>query len=135
MILVVCVDDNMGLALFGRRQSRDKLLIADLTALAAGEKIYMSPRSAMLFENSGANIIPHEDFASMAKEGEYCFNEFISPATLAERAEKIILYRWNRRYQADLFFDIDMRAWKLESSTDFPGSSHEKITREVYIHE
>ena len=135
MILVVCVDDIMGLALFGRRQSRDRLLIADLAELAAGEKIYMSPCSALLFEGTDANIVPREDFAAMAGEGEYCFTEFISPAALEEKAEKIILYRWNRRYQADLFFDIDLSHWKLESTSDFPGSSHEVITREVYIHE
>ena len=135
MNLVVCVDDKLGMALFGRRQSRDALLIADLAELAAGEKIYMSPRSALLFEGSNTNIIPHEDFASLAGEGEYCFAEFISPASLEEKAEKIILYRWNRRYQADLFFDIDLSLWKLESTAELPGSSHELITREVYTHE
>ncbi len=135
MILILCLDDNMGMAFNGRRQSRDKLLISDIAALTLSCPLHMHPRSAPLFENSGANIVPHELFHEAAQDGEYCFLEFSSPAALEQKTEKLIIYRWNRRYQSDLDFDIDLGCWKLEKSTDFPGSSHEKITREEYIRE
>lgn len=135
MILVLCVDDKLGMAFNGRRQSRDRLLIADLAAEASGMPIYMDTRSAALFEGSEANIIPTEDFKEKADDGEYCFVEFLAPAALESKAEKLLLYRWNRRYQSDIKFDIELGCWKLESSVDFPGSSHEMITKEVYIRE
>ena len=47
--------------------------------------------------------------------------------------ESVILYKWNRRYPSDTKFDLDLNGWTLISTTDFPGSSHEKITEEVYI--
>ena len=49
--------------------------------------------------------------------------------------EKIILYRWNRKYPADFRFDINLEdsEWKLAETREFTGSSHEKITEEVYV--
>lgn len=135
MILVVCLDDCLGMAFNRRRQSRDSLLIADLCAEAKGAAIHMDPRSALLFEGCGANIIDEDNFAENAGVGELCFAEFISPALLEARAEKLIIYRWNRRYQSDLKFDIDLGRWSLQQSLDFPGSSHDNITKEVYIRE
>ena len=50
-----------------------------------------------------------------------------------DKAEKIIIFRWNRDYPADFYFDIDLQQnWQLESSADFVGSSHDKITEETY---
>ena len=135
MILVLCLDETGGMAFNQRRQSRDRLLIADLAELARGSAIHLHPRSAMLFEDSEARVIPSPDFTKNAKEGEYCFLEFSAPAPLESKTEKLIIYRWNRRYQADLFFDIELKDWLIESASDFPGTSHEKITREVYIRE
>lgn len=135
MILIVCVDDIMGMAFNRRRQSRDSLLCADIAAEAKGAAIWMDERSALLFKDTEANIHTEGGFESKAGVGEYCFLEFSSPAALEHKAEKIILYRWNRRYQSDLKFDIDLDRWQMESSTDFPGSSHENITKEVYTHE
>jgi len=53
MILVLCLDETGGMAFNQRRQSRDRLLIADLAELARGSAIHLHPRSAMLFEGSG----------------------------------------------------------------------------------
>lgn len=135
MILVVCLDDIMGMAFNGRRQSRDSLLTADLCAEAGSVPIYMHPRSLPLFANSDACAVSGEDFAERAGDGEYCFLEFSSPARYEHKSEKLIIYRWNRRYQSDVKFDIDLSRWMLETASSFPGSSHEKITKEVYSHE
>lgn len=135
MILALCIDDCLGMAFNRRRQSRDSALCADLAAMAAESAIWMDPRSAPLFEGLGANIKTDSAFAEKAGAGEYCFMEFLSPAAYEGKIEKIILYRWNRRYPSDLKFDIDLSLWRLESSSEFAGSSHEKITKEVYIRE
>lgn len=135
MILAVCVDNCMGLAFNRRRQSRDSAVYADLADMARGAAIWTDSRSAALFDGLGANVFAQSAFAEMAAPGEYCFMEFSSPAQYEHLAEKIILYRWNRRYPSDLKFDISLDSWSLESITDFPGSSHEKITKEVYVRE
>lgn len=49
--------------------------------------------------------------------------------------EKIIKFKWNREYPADFYFGIDVTlpVWKMIETEEFAGSSHEKITKEVYI--
>ncbi len=135
MILVCCVDDIMGMAFFGRRQSRDSLLYEDLVKDAGGRNIHMLQRSTSLFAGTDAQIAVSEVPWETAAEDEFCFVEFSSPSAFEEKANKIILYRWNRRYQSDVKFDIDLSKWKKLSEAEFAGSSHEKITKEVYIRE
>ena len=51
-----------------------------------------------------------------------------------EKIDNIIIYKWNRIYPSDLYFDIDIKngQWKLIETEEFQGSSHEKITKEIY---
>ena len=51
-----------------------------------------------------------------------------------EKIDKIIVYKWNRRYPADFYMDIPLikNGWQLVENYDFKGYSHEKITEEVY---
>ncbi len=135
MTLVCCVDDIMGMAFFGRRQSRDRLLYEDLVREAQQKAIHLQQRSASLFADTDAKILVSEAPWESAENDEFCFVEFCSPSSFEIKAEKIILYHWNRRYQSDIKFDIDLSGWKKISETEFPGSSHEKITKEVYTHE
>ena len=47
---------------------------------------------------------------------------------------RLIIYNWNRRYPFDRQLDISpaKMGFKLVSVTEFEGSSHEKITKEIY---
>ena len=60
------------------------------------------------------------------------FLEDLSPPPFLERAKKLVLYHWNRVYPGDVRIALPPPGWKLEEQTDFPGYSHDKITREVY---
>lgn len=131
MDLIVCVDDKMGMAFNKRRQSRDRVLCEDILRVTAGETVGMAERSAMLFDGMGGNIAP----GASPEESPYYFLEFISPSMLTTKPNRIILYRWNRHYPADVRFDIDLQEYVLAETEEFPGSSHELITREVYVHE
>ena len=135
MTLIVCVDDALGMAFCGRRQSRDRALCEDVIKLAAGKTIRMDPRSAKLFEGLGGAIAASEDFTRTGGTEDLCFVEFEPVGELAQRADSLILYRWNRHYPADLRFDLSLENWRLDEVTEFAGTSHEKITREVYAHE
>ena len=50
-----------------------------------------------------------------------------------EKLESLVLYRWNRRYPADVYFDLDLSQWRLVSRREFSGTSHDTITKEVYL--
>ncbi len=129
MHLVVCIDERNGMSFLGRRLSSDRLLRENMLALTEGRPLWMSPYSAAQFE-AKANIREAEDFLILAGDGEYCFCENVLPR---EKIESIILYRWNRRYPADLHFPQELLDSRLcVQVTEFPGFSHETITREVY---
>ena len=69
-----------------------------------------------------------------AKKGEYVFQELETLDTDDEQIEQFIIYRWNRVYPADVSVEIGVE-WKLTETEEFPGFSHEKITKEVYCRE
>jgi len=134
MTLIVCVDDRLGMAFNRRRQSRDRIVCQDMVNLAADAPIQMEERSATLFENLDGNILA-TGFSQDPAPDACCFVEFQPVDALAQKADKIVLYRWNRHYPADLYFDVSLSDWRQTEVTEFPGSSHETITREVYIRE
>ncbi len=131
MHLIVCVDEKMGMCFAGRRQSKDRLLRQDMLALAGDAPLWMAPYSAGQFDAPAENIRAEEDFIEKAGQGEYCFCELQLPQS---GVETIIVYRWNRHYPADQVFPEEwLRCRRLKESREFAGSSHEKITREVYL--
>ena len=130
MHLIVCIDERNGMSFQGRRQSSDRLLREDMLALVGDGILWMSPYSGAQFEDR-ANIRADENFLTLAGDGEYCFCETCLPAG---KIESIILYRWNRHYPADLHFPQQLLDSRLQVQvTEFPGFSHETITREVYV--
>ena len=127
MKLIVCLDDNNGMMFNKRRQSRDKILIENVLELCKGEKLYINEYSAKLFPENSVEIF--ENFKNV--ENTYCFAENFT--VNEEYVEEIIVYKWNRLYPADTYFNIDLENWTLTETVDFEGSSHEKITRERYV--
>ena len=127
MKLIVCLDDNKGMMFNNRRQSRDRVLIENVLELCKGEKLYTNEYSSKLFPEKFVEI-----FDSMEEIGNgYCFAENF---TVNENdVEEIIVYKWNRVYPADVHFNIDLDNWNLTETVDFEGSSHDKITREIYV--
>ena len=126
MKLIVCLDDKNGMMFNKRRQSRDKILIEDMLELCKGEKLYTNECSAKLFPENTIEI-----FENIEQIGNsFCFAEDFN--VNEEHVGEIIVYKWNRLYPADTYFNIDLKNWNLIESVDFEGSSHEKITREIY---
>ena len=127
MKLIVCLDDKNGMLFNKRRQSRDKILIENVLELCKGEKLYTNEYSSKLFPENSVEV-----FDSIENVGnEYCFAENFT--VNEEDIEKIIVYKWNRLYPADTYFNIDLAGWNLTETVDFEGSSHEKITRKIYV--
>lgn len=94
----------------------------------------MNSYSQKLFESNDAiNVCISDHFLDDASSGDYCFVEDQPLLSHIGKIEKIIIYRWNRVYPHDMKFDLPLNNWSLSSTEDFTGSSHDKITEEVYV--
>ena len=133
MIAIVCLDDENGMIFNGRRQSRDRVVTERIALLAAGKKLWMNGYSVGLFAGMKLEIQIQEDFLAAAGEKELCFVEDQSLKQFEEKLEKVIVFRWNRKYPADFWLDVELRQWRLAETLEFPGNSHENITQEVYV--
>ncbi len=135
MIVIACVDDNNGMLFHQRRQSRDIALYNHILQLTEGKKLLMNEYSAKQFlKEEHQNVIVQSDFLDIAQEQDYCFVENTDISQYGNDIQKIILYRWNRVYPADYYFQfpINKDIWKLQTVCDIKGNSHDMITEEVY---
>lgn len=132
MTLVVCLDDNLGMMFNRRRQSRDRVLIAELLNHIGDRHLVVSPYSAPLFPVDAPHITVAEDPYAAAGEEDFVFAEDTDPTSAWEKVTAVLLYRWNRTYPADRYFRGDLAGFRLTESTEFVGSSHDKITKEVW---
>lgn len=122
MVLIVCLDDDNGMLFNNRRQSKDALVRKRILELVGDNKIWMSEYSQMQFEE-GIDVYQNKG------EADYVFAE--NPDDIiGMEFDKIIVYRWNRRYPSDKTLSIEGKT--LVSTYEFPGNSHEKITEEIY---
>lgn len=129
MIGIVCLDQNNGMYFNERRQSRDRYVIRDITDMTKDSVLYINSYSEELFENFKNQYIVSNDYFSNAKENDYCFveNQILDES----RVNKMVVYRWDKVYPSD--YRIDISGWKLISTLEFMGYSHDKITKEVYV--
>ncbi|MBC3536140.1 ribonuclease Z [Megasphaera hominis] len=133
MIVMVALDDHQGLCFNHRRQSRDRVLRDYMLDLAGDSGIWLNAYSASMFTEDTHTLHIAEDFLDQAGPGEYALVEDKAVRPYAGKIEKLIVFRWNRSYPADMYFDLTPDdGWQLQSSRDFAGSSHDKITEEVY---
>ena len=131
MKLIFCIDDKKGMMFFGKRQSQDSVLREWIINHTSGNKLWMSTYSAKQFSDQ-TNFVVDDNYIANATVGDFCFIE--DKGYSLDNVSEIILCKWNRKYQADKVFDIDLKAigFKKVSSEDIKGSSHDKITIETY---
>lgn len=135
MNIIVCVDNAGGIGFNYRRQSTDSVVRERILGLTKGSRLWMSHYSVSQFDISTAPQINKDDaFFSKVAPGEFCFLECQTVGDYTPWAESLFIFRWNRDYPADTFFDIDYTKpeWRLRSREEFKGSSHNKNTLEVY---
>ena len=127
MTLYICLDDRNGLKFNKRRQSRDAALLEDIRSQIAGNLLIEPFSEKLIQEAEIPYILPPET-------AEDFFAEDVPSEELLNRTERLVIYRWNRHYPADVRWNPDLSAlgFSLRETTEFPGTSHEKITREVY---
>lgn len=131
MKIALCVEKSGGMLFNNRRVSQDSVVREKLLELAGEGGLYLNAYSAKQFENAEQLHIS-EDFFSTATEETLCFVEN-TPIDM-EKVSQVCLFKWNRDYPADTFFDHDLNALSFRKikTQEFPGTSHKKITLEIY---
>ena len=77
MRIIVCLDENGGMLFNHRRQSRDRIVVADIAKYAKERNLYTNTFSASLFDEI-PNITVSDSFLEEASEDDFCFVENIS---------------------------------------------------------
>ena len=135
MRVIVTVDDAYGVAFNQRRQSRDRILCADiLSSLCGTDTLVLSPYSLPLFNTSESKIrISHNPSCDLS-DNEITFLERTSILPFIDRITELTVYHWNRRYPQDVALGVvpSDAGFVLYERTEFVGSSHDKITKEIY---
>ena len=133
MKIIVCLEDNNGIAFNKRRLSSDSVLCEKICEITKGSRLCLNSYSAKLFAGFCDNLLVDENFVDKAVAGEYCFFEQSNVCDYASCAEEIIVFRWNRRYPSDArFSETYLLSRNRVSTEEFAGKSHDKITMEVY---
>ena len=134
MKIIVCLEDKKGMMFNKRRLSKDRILIEEIGQTLEMQTIWMNAYSYKLFESlNWQNIKVDEDFLQNADAKDACFVENQKLVDYKEKIDELIIYWWNRRYPADFYFDLDLNDFDKMNETEFEGSSHEKITKQIYV--
>lgn len=134
MTVVVCVDERGGMMFGGKRQSRDRVLRARIAGKTKEKNLIVSPYSAAQFEGERDLTVSDTPFEAAGAE-DFVFVEDKDMTAHIGIIDSFIIYKWNRLYPSDVPFPFDLESagFRLVSSEDFKGSSHERITEEVYV--
>ena len=131
MKLIVCLDDRDGMSFGGRRQSSDREVCKHILQLTDGSTLYMQAYSAKLFPEGSVCVCA--DVFAEAEENAWVFWETGELPAKILPVERVVIYRWNRRYPATQTFPKELlNGLHLTETIEFSGNSHEKITMQRY---
>ena len=134
MTTIVCLDDRGGMLFNNRRQSRDSAVLEDIRTQIPGP-LMIDVFSEKLIQGAGIDyVLAPEELGDQPGE-TWFFTEVRGAEKLLPLTEKLVIYRWNRHYPADVRWTADPveAGFTLAERLDFSGSSHKIITREVYV--
>ena len=129
--LAVCLDDMKGMLYNHRRQSRDRLLYADLLAHCDGA-LTVAPYSKSLFP-ADTPVAVDESPLDSVNDG-FVFIEEPRLIGSLDKVERVIVYGWLKLYPRDecFPFDLEREGFKLVGESELVGSSHDKIWKGIY---
>lgn len=130
MTVVTFLDAGNGMQFNRRRQSRDRVAVADILASFEGA-LRMTAYTAALFAESADRVAVLDDPLTGAGAEDVCVLE--APFALSAAVSPLVVYRWDKEYPADQRLALSTDAWALQSVTELTGYSHDKITKEVWV--
>lgn len=140
MKVYVVLDDNNGMMFNYRRQSQDQLLRADILKECANGVLWISKYSAEQFlldfpDGFTSSVKVDDEFFRKMNASDSCFVEEYALSFHLNKIDELIVYRWNKVYPADFYFDLDLtdNTWERISVSEIKGNSHDVITKEVWV--
>ncbi len=130
-VFVALEDRANGMMFNHRRLSRDRVLYADIAAEVGDGTLFLSPYSEPMFADIPVKCSVSENFLDAAGGG-CAFVEDRALLPYCDRITELVVYRWGRVYPSDMRFDLDLGTFTKIGESEFVGSSHEKITKEIY---
>lgn len=135
MILTFCLDSNGSMTFSNKRQTQDVVHREHLLAFAIRKncRLIMKDYSGNMF-GFDTRICDDGELLMAAESDTICFVENVNDISkFINKANTIILYKWNRAYPYDYTFDFSLLAdFDLKHSASFKGKSHNEITEEIY---
>ena len=92
MKLIVCLDDAGGMMFNCRRQSRDRVLIADVISHVGDSVLWVSPYSAPLFGEDCPTLRVSPNPFENAKKDDFCFVENTPLPPCLDGVDELIIY-------------------------------------------
>lgn len=128
MKLIICTDENNGMLFNNRRQSRDSVLCRYILNTVGEHPLAMTEYSAKMFPESENIVVCDNVFESNG----FCFAE--EAVESLDNVTELYWFNWNRHYPADVVFNhnVESLGFRLEKTVEFAGSSHDKITLNLY---
>ena len=130
MIAITWAAKNGATVFNSRRCSKDKAVIEDIIS-CFGESIKVTEFSKELFINTDISVISSLDELN---ENDIFFFEDIPFSLISEKVDTLIVYRWDRVYPLGKALEIH-KNFKLISTEQISGNSHDVIIKEVYKNE
>lgn len=125
--LITCLDLTGGRLFGGKRLTADREIRKRIISQYA--PVFMDDYSASSFEDEYKSRIVYG--ADYLNHPEGCF--FLEKDGLKNLTfDRLIIYRYMRRYPATDRLDISLDNLRLISKKEFKGYSHEKIIEEIY---
>ena len=93
--------------------------------------LYTDSYSEGLFEGYDVNVDAY--YLNKATDRDFCFVEKTSLKDYEDKIKTLVLFKWNKVYPSDMKLDVSLDNRTLESTFDFKGTSHDKITCEVWV--
>lgn len=131
MKLILFLEAQNGMLFNHRRLARDQIMYAQIIEQNAGT-IWISDFTADVFPEA-PHIKISNNFFDVMQFDDVCIIEDVQVTdVLLSKFNQLTIYKWNRSYPSDLAFECPLDKWKLISTCEFKGSSHDKITEENY---
>ena len=132
MTAIVCIEDRGGILFLKRRVSRDREVYRDIAE--SYKKVYMTSYSLPLFGDVEIDAVVRQAPIAEGECGDVCLIESGEIADNLHKIARLIIYRWNRTYPFDVSigFDPEASGFRLVSTDEFVGYSHEKIIKNIY---
>ena len=150
MKLVICIDAELGYSYHHRRLSRDKNIRLHLmkNIRERGGTLYMNAYTEKSFLKDEGVFLPKERTERMKcpaapgtafleaarRENGWAFVENEDVTQYLPEVDEMLVYRWNRVYDADLRLPPDFaKAFTEQYTESISGSSHERVSFVRYI--